>query len=77
MRERKNSLWLIGGCLLFEIIICAVQFIRDGALANPVLSVICVGVVAWCFGFECGSWHEVRKMIRDIEKLMEDNDGEE
>lgn len=77
MRERKNSLWIIGGCLLFEIIICAVQLIRDGALAAPVTSVICVGIVAWCFGWQCGSWHEITKMIRDMKKLMEEDDGKE
>ena len=77
MRERKNSLWLIGGCLLFEIIICAVQLIRDGVLTAPVTSVICVGIVAWCFGWQCGSWHEVTKMIHAMKKLMEEDDGEE
>lgn len=77
MRERKNSLWLIGGCLLFEIIICAVQLIRGGALTAPVTSVICVGIVAWCFGWQCGSWNEITKMIRDMKKLMEEDDGKE
>lgn len=77
MKERKNGLWFLGICLLIEIAICCWQFCKYGMLTTPVTAVICVGIVAWCFGYHVGSYSEYKKIIRDLEKIMEDEDGKE
>ena len=63
----------MAACLMIEYIICGHQIYKYGVLASPVLSIVCIGVVAWCFGFHCGSYHEYKRMT----KIVEGKDGKE